>query len=92
MAPTSEYVVAAPGVAWVHPSVAPEGNAYIRGPAGTLAVRVRHDRALGDDVVVVPYGRGVGNPNRVVARDALEAFTGQPISNGSIVQIEVATD
>ncbi|MEO0600750.1 MAG: hypothetical protein AAF211_04895 [Myxococcota bacterium] len=74
--------------AWVAPSVAPEGRARIRGPAGTLDVDLRHDDRLQNDVIVIPFGAGDNNPNQLVSRTTLEAFTGQPISNGTVVHLD----
>lgn len=76
-----------PPVATVHPTTAAEGSAELVGPAGTLPVQVAHDASLPPDVVLVPYGPGPANPNRLVSATDLEAFTGQPISNGTIVEL-----
>lgn len=81
-----------PSTAWVHPELGPEGPGRLVGPAGAMQVELRHDPALRPDVVVVPFGAGPGNPNHVIARDALEAFTGQPISNGTVVHLDTAID
>lgn len=75
------------GRAAVHPSTAAAGPAKLRGPAGSIDVEVVHNESLKPGVVVLPYGQGPANPNQVVSRRDLEPFSGQPISNGTIVEL-----
>lgn len=63
-----------------------EGSVRIRGPAGELELEVRADDSLARGTVVVPYG-GPVNPNELVSSTDLEAFSGQPISNGTRVEL-----
>lgn len=89
-------------VARVHPdtlaaSGVVEGPARLVGAEGReLVVEVRADPTLRPEVVVLPFGwghlpgavdRGGVCVNALIGADALEAFTGQPRSNGSPVRL-----
>lgn len=65
----------------------PAGPADLVGPAGTLRVAVEHDAAMSPGTVVLGFGTAHANPNRVIASDRLEPFSGQPISNGTAVRL-----
>ena len=74
-------------VARVHPDDHAAGPAILEGPGGALAVEVAHDPTLARGTVVLPFGDRRCNPNAVVGTDALEPFSGQPVSNGTPVRL-----
>lgn len=73
-------------VAYAHPDDVPPGPVVLEGPGGTLAVTVEADAGLPRGTVVVPFGDARTNPNHLVGTAALEPFTGQPVSNGTVVR------
>ncbi|MFT4622250.1 MAG: anaerobic selenocysteine-containing dehydrogenase [Myxococcota bacterium] len=77
--------------ATAHPDTLPAGPCTLEGPGGRLRVVVESDPTLARDVVVVPFG-GDPNPNALVGTHSLEAFTGQPWSNGTVVRVVVERD
>ena len=74
-------------LAWAHPDDAPPGPTRITSPAGHLDVSLRADPHLARGTVVIPFGQPALNPNRLVGTDRLEPFTGQPVSNGTLVTL-----
>lgn len=52
-----------------------------------VEVRIAVDPGLGPGTVVFAYA-GSPNVNQLIARDVLEPFSGQPMSNGTAVEIE----
>jgi anaerobic selenocysteine-containing dehydrogenase len=78
-----------PVPARLHPDDWPHGPgpALLRGPGGDLRVEVVPDPTLARGAVVMPFGDRRRNPNAVVGSADLEAFTGQPLSNGCRVTV-----
>jgi formate dehydrogenase len=77
--------------------VAPGGRVELRGahpgaPDGSLVLPVVLDPTLRPGVVVVGYGAVERSPNHLVGTRLLEAFTGQPCSNGLRIRAIAAPD
>lgn len=66
------------------------GDAWIDGPAGSLRVVLAPDASVAPGTLVVPYG--AHDANALVSTSDLEAFCGQPVSNGTIVTLRPVAD
>lgn len=74
-------------VARIHPDDGHPGPGIVEGPGGALRVEVVTDPTLAPGTLVIPFGDASINPNALIGTDALEPFTGQPISNGAPVTL-----
>ncbi len=63
----------------------------VTGPGGEAMVTAVADHGVRLGTAVWPFGWSESNPNQVVGTDALEAITGQPVSNGTPVTLSHAT-
>jgi hypothetical protein len=87
MAAMNHWLRAGRAVVNAHPDDVPPGPAVLRGPGGELEVEVVADPELARGTVVVPYGDPACNPNELVGTDVLEPCTGQPLSNGTVIEV-----
>jgi formate dehydrogenase len=86
---------------WIHRGTAPHarlapswlGDARairVQRPDGSwLELTAQADPHLQPGVVVLPFGWATANPNEVIGTTQLDVFTGQPVSNGGPVAVEI---